>query len=1474
MKKSFNIKLLLITTFLFLFAGIFGSFKNNEIVNAASNTTYTVAYFNSGPKWTPSLPSTVNGGDAIYMNNQNDNVTIRLYDNGSYKKSVTAGWPENYDILTESRVTTEYNSSSGNYDINLISIYSIAYNNNGGTGSTTTINTKYAVGEAITLPDGTGLSKNGYTFSGWSKSSTATTGNTGSYTILKQDIVNNSITFYAVWTPITYNITYNLNNGTNGNNPSTYTPITETITLKDPTKDGYKFNGWYDNPQCSGSKISQIVKGSTGNKTLYADWKKLVTVTFNIGNNTYVYDKTSHSFISTLTDNLYDGSVKYASHKDGTHSDSDWSTTAPTNAGTYDIKVYRQEDSTYAELNEIYSSALIINPKEVGLSWTNYWLDYTGSSLKPTCTLSGLCDGDVCEVTVSGGKTEIGQGYSATASSLSNDNYKLPSNNTQEFDVRLPIVATNKTYAKTAYELEVNATDEIKNTFTYEYKLHTEDISKYTTTKPINAGIYDVRITRAASQNYNAYLVEEANYLIIYKKNLTYNWTNTRFIYDGNPHIPTVSITNLEAGDTCELTVTGTKTNYSDSPYYAIIESCSNDNYDITSNNKQSFYIYSETLYYNMSTGKLVYINPTETEFVATEYEDYYSVSDDFSTLTLKNINHVLDYNAYAFYIDTRVTVAPEQVETYPLTIILEGTNNLGCSSTGNRGVVLEGNVTIKGDGVLNISGNLYLHYAREITKNVLNVESGTINIEIVNDATDRTHVGLLSQNELNVTGGKITVYNPLKINTLFTLSKNNNFLLYAASDKNEELTLINKLDFDDTDVRYYSQYTTGNTTNKYYYAEFRPLTITQQPSLDNNLTIKTNVDSSYEWYCESNSIVPLTTGDVNEITDESGVEHSLDNTKGYIFSIEADEEPVMIVVLNDPQYSKVSFTTNKKLSTDFSRDNYAENQYNLLIFIKEEEGIYYYEAGLIFNDDDTPIGFFVCLLEDDQDTEFEINNVCYIETSKKIDNATSSSYTTPTETGNYYVVAKASFATAKSQSIPATTITYDLNGGSGTILAVTNYVGTVITLNDGSTISNNNLGFLGWNTNKNATTALPFTYTVSNEDITLYAIWTNKTTPTVTAPTAKSLTYNGNLQDLVNAAVTTGGTIKYSIGTTTTSGTYQTTIPQATNAGTYYVWYKVEGNNLYNAVEEQYITVTIDKLAVSEPTVSGSYIYNGNIQTVVLNGLENYMSTSDTLTKKDVGVYTITYTLDDNHTWNSLSDGIITWEIKPVSITPKQKDGEPVKEKKDVIVEAQEGFNNQVEVTVEVTVETEVVEATKNNKLTLDYYNIQQSNVKLSKNEKIGVVFDVKLIQTNNGVKTEINQTSLIGVSSIKVKMLIPDSVDTSKVVKILHVHNENDIDVIDFDKSKIVDGYYEIEVNKLSEFAFIYEEESSSAWVVILIILLVLIAAFITMFFIWKKEYETSIREYNKERKFKFLDAIYLPIYKLYLKLLKKTN
>lgn len=95
--------------------------------------------------------------------------------------------------------------------------------------------------------------------------------------------------------PTTYKITYNLNGGTNNqSNPSTYN-ILYGVSLKNPTRTGYTFDGWYiggtkvtginegkkANFATSAELYSELAKRTTGDVALEARWTAK-TLTYNV----------------------------------------------------------------------------------------------------------------------------------------------------------------------------------------------------------------------------------------------------------------------------------------------------------------------------------------------------------------------------------------------------------------------------------------------------------------------------------------------------------------------------------------------------------------------------------------------------------------------------------------------------------------------------------------------------------------------------------------------------------------------------------------------------------------------------------------------------------------------------------------------------------------------------------------------------------------------------------------------------------------------------------------------------------------------------------------------------------------------------------------------------------------------------------------------------------------------------------------
>ena len=108
--------------------------------------------------------------------------------------------------------------------------------------------------------------RDGYEFIGWYVEGTNNEWDFDS------DTVTANVNLVSKWQQVqSYTITYNLNGGTGASN-GTYTASSATITLPTPTREGYTFGGWYDNADFEGTAVTEILTGSTGNKTFYAKW--------------------------------------------------------------------------------------------------------------------------------------------------------------------------------------------------------------------------------------------------------------------------------------------------------------------------------------------------------------------------------------------------------------------------------------------------------------------------------------------------------------------------------------------------------------------------------------------------------------------------------------------------------------------------------------------------------------------------------------------------------------------------------------------------------------------------------------------------------------------------------------------------------------------------------------------------------------------------------------------------------------------------------------------------------------------------------------------------------------------------------------------------------------------------------------------------------------------------------------------------
>ena len=137
-----------------------------------------------------------------------------------------------------------------------------------------------------------------------------------------------------------------------------------------------------------------------------------------------------------------------------------------------------------------------------------------------------------------------------------------------------------------------------------------------------------------------------------------------------------------------------------------------------------------------------------------------------------------------------------------------------------------------------------------------------------------------------------------------------------------------------------------------------------------------------------------------------------------------------------------------------------------------------------------------------------------------------------------------------------------------------------------------------------------------------------------VTPPTAKTLKYTGNAQELVNAGSSTTGQIQYKVGAT---GTYSTKIPTGTDVGTYTVYYKVVGDSNHNDVAESSLNVTINPNILKFESNGYEGVYDGNPHGITVT------SSGATI---EYGTVKGTYNLDESPQYTNVGEYTVYYRI------------------------------------------------------------------------------------------------------------------------------------------------------------------------------------------------------------------------------------
>ena len=263
-----------------------------------ANTSYTFkmvfdgAWYGDGHEFTRASNSTTDLGDGSDM-------TLKTDVAGEY--------------------TFKFNSSSKNLEITYPTAYTITYGVGDVKGAASVSVLPSFTSGAYVLPETDvefrkGSTKSGYHWEGWWSNSnrTGTKHHAADEDFTWSATRTGNISVYACYSLITYAVTYHLNGGS-GASDRTYNVETSTITLPTAgsmTKTGYTFSGWYDNSSFTGSAVTQIAKGSYGDKEFWAKWTPItyyVSFAKNGGsgdamsNQSFTYDVAQNLSANTYT---------------------------------------------------------------------------------------------------------------------------------------------------------------------------------------------------------------------------------------------------------------------------------------------------------------------------------------------------------------------------------------------------------------------------------------------------------------------------------------------------------------------------------------------------------------------------------------------------------------------------------------------------------------------------------------------------------------------------------------------------------------------------------------------------------------------------------------------------------------------------------------------------------------------------------------------------------------------------------------------------------------------------------------------------------------------------------------------------------------------------------------------------------------------------------------------------------------------
>ena len=295
-----------------------------------------------------------------------------------------AGWYENSSCLGTpvTEISTADQGDKSYWAKWAENVYNVTFHENEGTINNNVVVETYTFTVGAALP--TDVTRKGYSFGGWFNNEECT----GNPITLISTTEYGDKEFWADWNIVTYSITFNNNGGVFESQviPEHYQLDDNVVLPTDISREGYTFDGWYDNSNFTNTKVTAINTDEVGDKIFYAKWLvNSYDITLetnggtinsgNVTNYTYGYGISLPSDVTKL-------GYTFA----GWYADEEFATARLTRIS----ETVSGNQTFYANWTEnTYSITLNVNEGTIGEEYMSYYTFGTGTILPSNVTRQG-----------------------------------------------------------------------------------------------------------------------------------------------------------------------------------------------------------------------------------------------------------------------------------------------------------------------------------------------------------------------------------------------------------------------------------------------------------------------------------------------------------------------------------------------------------------------------------------------------------------------------------------------------------------------------------------------------------------------------------------------------------------------------------------------------------------------------------------------------------------------------------------------------------------------------------------------------------------------------------------------------------------------------------------------------------------------------------------------------------------------------